>query len=160
MPGLSATEITSATPQTLEVAIEAPSNTNAVTLAAAVNRDEAPPGDELTLVVRCRTATPWYIYAVDGPEGVGAPTRLELSLPEGIRQSAAWSLPVAQKKSSVLGEVAYYTDDMRFTVPLQLAETITSGKTELQCTVHYQACSDTTCLAPASKKLTIPLSVK
>ncbi len=160
LPALSEIETTRATPQTLDVTIETPSDANAVTLAAAIDRDQASPGGELTLVVRCRTAKPWYIYAVDGPEGVGVPTRLELFLPAGFSQTAAWSLPVAHKKSSVLGEVAYYADDMRFTVPLQMAETVSTGKTELQCTVHYQACSDTTCLAPASKTLTIPVTVE
>lgn len=151
---------TDAMSQALDIAVEAPSQRNAVTLAAAVSHKQAAPGQAIVLGVRCRTAKPWYIYAVDGPEDIGVPTRIELSLPDGISQTAAWSLPVAKKKASALGEVVTYADDMQFSIPLQIAGTVSPGKKELRCTIHYQACSDTTCLAPASKELTVPITVQ
>ncbi len=144
----------------VEIPIETPNDKNAVTVAAAISRNRVSPGDDLVLIVRCKTSPPWYIYAADGPDGIGVPTRLELVLPPGIEQAAPWTLPTAKRKMTALGEVAYYNDDLRFSVPLKISESVPLGSPELQCMVHYQACSDATCLAPASKKLVLPLTLQ
>lgn len=149
-----------ANPLTVDIPVAQPSQEKPVTLGAAVDRTQVAPGQSILLVIRCKTAEPWYIYAADGNQEIGVPTRLELSLPSGLTQQAPWQLPVAQTKRTPLGEVGTYAQDVRFMVPLMVAPSIPPGTLEVQCTFHYQACSDTTCLSPASHKLIIPLTVQ
>ena len=147
-------------PQSLDIPVAKPTAQNPLTLGAAVSRTRVAPGEQVLLVVRCQTAKPWYIYAADGPAGVGVPTQLNLALPPGMTQPHPWQLPTATVKASPLGEISTYSDDFRFTIPLQISPTAPAGKMELQCEVAYQACSDSTCLAPGSQRLVIPLTVQ
>ncbi|MEZ6081029.1 MAG: protein-disulfide reductase DsbD family protein [Pirellulaceae bacterium] len=128
--------------------------------APAVSRTRVAPGEQVMLVVRCQTAEHWHIYAVDGPVDVGVPTRLNLTLPAGMTQPYPWQLPTAAVAASPLGEISTYAGDFRFVIPLQISPTAPLGKMELQCEVAYQACSESTCLAPGSQHLVIPLTVQ
>src|SRR5690606_29712999 len=94
-----------ADPLTVDIPIARPTKENPVTVAAAVSRTRVAPGEQIVLVVRCQTAEPWYIYAVDGPADVGVPTQLNLKLPPSVTQSSAWQLPAATVKATALGEI-------------------------------------------------------
>lgn len=146
-------------PLSVDIPIARPTKDNPVTVAAAVSRTRVPPGGQMVLVVRCRTAEPWYIYAADRPADVGVPTRLNLKLPPNVTQSSNWQLPTAVIKASPLGEISTYAGDFRFMVPLQIPAEAVAGEMEIECEVSYQACSDATCLAPDSKLVVIPLTV-
>ena len=149
-----------ANPLTIDIPVAAPTSEQPVTLGAAVDRTRVVPGQSILLVVRCKTADPWYIYAAEGKDDIGVPTRLELQLPAGMTQQAAWQLPAAKPKQTPLGQVGTYANDFRFLVPLLVSPQATPGKREVQCVFHFQACSDSTCLSPASHKLVIPLTVE
>lgn len=149
-----------ANPLTIDIPVEQPSADRPVTLGAAVDHTRVFPGDSILLVVRCKTAEPWYIYAVDGKEDIGVPTRLELQLPAGVTQQSPWQLPVAKPKHTPLGQVGTYATDVRFLVPLLVNPLVQAGDLEVQCAFHYQACSESTCLSPASQKLVIPLKIQ
>jgi DsbC/DsbD-like thiol-disulfide interchange protein len=149
-----------ANPLTVDIPVEKPSADKPVTLGAAVDRTQVSPGESILLVVRCKTTEPWYIYAADGKEEIGVPTRLELTLPPGLTQQSPWQLPVSKPKDTPLGQVGTYANDVRFMVPLLVNPLASPGKVEVQCAFHYQACSDSTCLSPASHKLVIPVAIQ
>lgn len=147
-------------PLAVDIPVARPTDQRPVTLGAAVSRTRVAPGEQVILVVRCQTAEPWHIYAVDGAADVGVPTRLNLALPAGMTQPHPWQLPAATVAASPLGEINTYAGDFRFLIPLQISPTAPLGKMELQCEVAYQACSESTCLAPDSQHLVIPLTVQ
>ncbi len=146
-------------PLTADVPVKLPNASEPVTAAAQLSQPKIAVGGTTTLVVRLKTAKPWTIYAIDNPEDTGTPTRLELTLPSGLVQQSDWSFPTAKTKDSPFGPVQYYSDDVRFSVPLTTSASAKAGPAELLCTVHYQACSDATCTAPTSQRLTIPLVI-
>lgn len=147
-------------PATVDIPVARPTDQNPVSLGAAVSRTRVTPGEQVILVVRCQTAEPWHIYAVDGPTDAGVATQLNLTLPAGMTQPFPWQLPAAAQAASPLGEISTYAGDFRFLIPLQISPTAPAGKMELQCELVYQACSDSTCLAPSSQHLVIPLTVQ
>lgn len=147
-------------PLSVDIPIARPTKDNPVTVAAAVSRTRVAPGEQIVLVVRCQTAQPWYIYAADGPADVGVPTQLKLKLPPNVTQSSEWQLPAPVIKASPLGEIATHAGDFRFMIPLQIAPGSVPAQMEIHCEVAYQACSEATCLAPASQHLVIPLALK
>ena len=147
-------------PATVDIPVAPPTEQNPVSVGAAVSRTRVVPGEQVILVVRCQTAEQWHIYAVDGPVDVGVPTQLNLTLPAGMTQPFPWQLPNAVAAASPLGEISTYAGDFRFLIPLQISPEAPLGKMELQCEVAYQACSDSTCLAPGSQHLVIPLTVQ
>lgn len=158
--GKSATGSDSASdPLTVDIPVARPTEQSPVTLGAAVSRTRVAPGEQVVLVVRCQTAEPWHIYAVDSPVDVGVPTQLNLTLPAGMTQPYPWQLPAAAVATSPMGEISTYAGDFRFLIPLQISPTAPLGTMELQCEVAYQACSDSTCLSPDSQHLVIPLTV-
>lgn len=147
-------------PLQVDIPISSPTDSNPVTVAAAVSRTRVSPGEQIVLVVRCQTAAAWYIYAVDGPAQAGVPTQLNLKLPPHVTQSSDWQLPTATVKASPLGEIESYAGDFRFMIPLEIAAGSVPAEMEIQCEVAYQACSDATCLAPTTQRLVIPLTLK
>ncbi len=149
-----------ANPLTIDIPVEAPSADKPVTLGGAVDRTKVAAGESILLVVRCKTLPPWYIYAADGTEEIGVPTRLELKLPSGVTQQSPWQLPNAKAKQTPLGQVGTYAQDVRFMVPLLVNPLAPPGKLEVRCSFQYQACSDSTCLSPASHTLVIPITVQ
>ena len=147
-------------PAKVDIPVARPTDQNPVSVGVAVSNTRVAPGEQVMLVVRCQTAEPWHIYAVDGPADVGVPTRLNLTLPAGMTQPSPWQLPAASVAASGGGEISTYAGDFRFLIPLQISPSAPLGKMELQCEVAYQACSDSTCLAPDSQHLVIPLTVQ
>lgn len=137
-----------------------PSGDEPVAIAAALDRAEAKIGDTVTLVVRMKVDSAWHSYAVSGPTGVAMPTKLELELPAGIRANSDWQYPEATMMDSIEGEIAAYVGDLRFAIPLVISDPATSGTTEIQCEIRYQACNHESCLPPDKKTLTVSLNVK
>ncbi len=154
------TYVGEANPLTVDIPVAKPTQEKPVTLGAAVDRTQVSPGESILLVIRCKTAEPWYIYAAEAIEDIGVPTRIELQLPAGVTQQSPWQLPTAKPKQTPLGEVGTYAQDVRFMVPLHVSPQAPKGAYEIKCDFHYQSCSDSTCLSPASQKLVIPISIQ
>jgi DsbC/DsbD-like thiol-disulfide interchange protein len=153
------TEARTADLQSSDISVDAPSQKQPVTSGAALSQSQVRPGEETTLIVRLRTAEPWYIYAAEGPTGVASSTVLELSPPAFISKASDWSLPAAETKHSPLGDIDVYKGDFRFSLPLSVAKTAAAGTFEIACTVRYQACSDRSCLPPTELQLVVPLTI-
>lgn len=149
-----------ANPLTVDIPVAKPTQEKPVTLGAAVDRTRVSPGESILLVIRCKTAEPWYIYAAEGIKDIGVPTRIELQLPNGLTQVSPWQLPTAKPKQTPLGQFGTYAQDVRFMVPLLISPQAPEGTFEIKCDFHYQPCSDSTCLSPASQKLVIPITVQ
>ncbi len=146
-------------PQKLEILVDEPNQEQPVASGFALSRSTVRPGETTTLVIRCRTVEPWYIYAVEGPTGVATPTTLELSLPPIVSLASDWSLPPAHTKQTPLGDVAVYAGDFRFSLPLSIAQEAEAGTVEIPCVLRYQACSDRSCLPPSEIRLSVPITI-
>lgn len=133
---------------------------NPVVVGAGLSQTSVAPGESLTLFVRCQIPKPWTIYAVDSDLDSSSVSRLELQLPEGITTAGPWHYPAAKSKSSPLGDVAIYEGLVDFSIPLTVATAAEAGNRELTCELHFQPCSDTTCLAPQSEQRKLTLSIR
>ncbi|MCA9217161.1 MAG: protein-disulfide reductase DsbD N-terminal domain-containing protein [Planctomycetales bacterium] len=142
----------------VDVLVDEPSGSNPVTWGIALDQPTATPGGTVQLVVRAKIADPWHIYAVEGPVGVGRPTKFELTLPTGV-SAGEWTLPDAIVESSSLGEISSYHHDVLFSVPLEIGEAAASGDQTIGCKVQFQACTNESCRPPTSTELSASLTV-
>jgi len=129
-----------------------------VSWGAALESDSLAVGDTVLLVVRAKILDDWHIYAAKGETGVGTPTKLNLTLPEGIIQVGEWALPIAKVKESALGRISHHKSLATFALILKVNEA-PAEDSNIVCDVDFQSCTDTGCLAPTSQQLTIPVSV-
>ncbi len=159
-PSLAAKTAANSAPQAVDIPVAPPNDTQPVTLGAAVSRTRVEPGETIVLVVRCKTSSPWHIYACGEATEGSSPTQLALQLPDSVSMAADWQLPTASSNPSPLGNIETYAGDFRFTVPLAISPTAAAGPVQVTCDIRYQACSDVTCLAPGSQRLVIPLTVQ
>ena len=77
------------------------------------------------------------------------PTRLELSLPDGLEPVGEWQNPEPDVRPSELGPEYILHDDVVFRHTLRVADAAPAGSLEAACVVAYQACDRSRCLLPA-----------
>jgi DsbC/DsbD-like thiol-disulfide interchange protein len=127
---------------------EEPTDAKPVVVAAAIEPATAAPGATVTLIVRARIAPAWHIYASGNAGSTGMPTRLELSLPDGLEPDGDWQNPEPNVRPTSLGPEYILQGEAIFRRPLRIAAAATSGRLEAACTVTYQACNQSRCLLP------------
>ncbi len=137
-----------------------PSNDEPVTVAGALDRSRAKPGEKVTLVVRMDVDPAWHSYSATGPTGVSLPTKLTLRLPDGITAGGDWEYPEATMMKSIDGEIAAYVGELRFGIPLQIASSATASQATIECDVRFQACDHNSCLPPTTQTLAIPITIE
>lgn len=125
----------------------------------SLDRDQATPGDTVTLTARCDIHPGWHIYGVTGPTGVAQPTRLDLSLPTSLTSDSDWKLPTATFVVGFKGQESHYLGRNLFSIALKVDDDASPGPATVQCTVGYQACTDVSCLPPASQVFEVPLLI-
>ena len=148
------TAVADSIPQQVESGNEEP-----VSLHVSLDRDQAVAGQSVTLSVACKIHPDFHIYSVQGPTGVAQPTKLVLTLPEGLTRESEWRLPASKTLISHIGPEAQYAGDVRFSVPLKIDERAAAGPVNLRCEFHYQACTKVNCRPPTSETLEIPLVI-
>jgi hypothetical protein len=108
------------------------------------------PGDDLTLVVRVRTAPTWHVYAVGGSGGPGVPTTLKLTLPKGVEAQGEWEVP---KPTRGPDGQAVYEGTFEFRRTLRVSPAVATGPVAVALEVGYQACDPHSCRPPARAEL-------
>ncbi|HWB13141.1 MAG TPA: protein-disulfide reductase DsbD domain-containing protein [Pirellulales bacterium] len=111
--------------------------------------------DTATLLIRVKTAPGWHIYAVGQPAGTSQPTRLELSLPEGLEPDGDWVYPEAVAG----GGNAIYEGDFSFRRRLRLTEAAQPGRLKVGCQIAYQACDPFSCRPPETLRVETAVEV-
>jgi hypothetical protein len=144
-------------PETLAAAVRPhravpaqPTAKDPVAAAAELSPSKVRPGDTLEFVVRVQTAPTWHIYAAVGSSGPGAPTRLNLRLPEGIQAEGQWSFP-----NSIRGfdGQLIYEGTLEFRHKLRVAAAAAPGRKAVACEFGYQACDPRSCRPPQTAEL-------
>ena len=129
--------------------------------AAGPSTDQVSAGAEVNVALTVTIKDGWHTYAnPTGVEGI-APTRVTLDPGQEARLVRVEYPPGDAKvlASSGKEKVALYEKTARLTARVKLDPALKPGKLDLRFTVHYQACNDRACLAPARQRVTVPLLV-
>jgi thiol:disulfide interchange protein DsbD len=104
-------------------------------------------------VAEITIAPGWHVNGATPREGFLIPTRLDLTVPEGIRAGAVEYPPPVERTLEVSSgkPVALYEGQVAFRVPLEGVAAVGTGP--VSAALRYQACSDTRCLPPRTLAL-------
>jgi hypothetical protein len=138
------------------LSLDEPTATSPVALTAVVRPASATVGEAVTVAVRMKIAPGWHTYASAGTGGTVEVTRLEESLPNGIKTAGDWRMPEARPERD--GSETY-SGDVVFLRTFRL-DTARAGTVELPIRVSFQACNHEQCLPPKSITLTARWEIK
>lgn len=143
----------------IDVPVKDPTAQKVVMVGSGIKPGSVEPGAIVTFAVRARIGEPWHIYAIDKPTGVSKPTKLKLKLPEGVTAVGEWNIPDAIAHDQDGDEIFVYEKDVVFRHQLKVGADAT-GLLDVGCEVQYQACKETSCMAPTSETTSVALEVK
>lgn len=116
--------------------------------------------DRFKLAFVTTIADGYHVYGND--EARMSPFKIDFELPEGIELTKPFEYPKAKREIDPILKVPLSMYDGDIPMPviyLKAAEDLEPGDLTVKATVHYQACNDTTCLAPTTKTILMPLKV-
>ncbi|MHC5065246.1 MAG: protein-disulfide reductase DsbD domain-containing protein [Planctomycetota bacterium] len=119
------------------------------------------PGDEFKLALLPMIADGYHVYASQESEMI--PFRVEVELQAGVEMTAPVAYPRGRKYEDAVLEGTYsiYEGDIPMgALRFKLQEDVEPGELLVKVTLHFQACDDSSCFAPASKTISVPLTVK
>jgi DsbC/DsbD-like thiol-disulfide interchange protein len=138
------------------------SSLNLVTVKAEPARPaEVARGETLEVAVSLSVNPAWHIYAnPTGVEGI-SPTRISLGTGQGATLEKVDYPPGERKQLASSGseKVAVYEGKVTFGVHVHIDPQAKPGPNVLRLTIHYQACDDRSCLAPARMEVEVPMTV-
>jgi hypothetical protein len=115
-------------------------------------------GDEVVLTVKLEIEPLWEVSALE--EHPTAPaTRLELELPDSVSMESDWHAPKTSRSIAPDGHPVY-VDEALFIRKLRVKPDSPAGKLPVKCRLHFQACNDQQCLAPAEVELAVSFEVE
>ena len=111
----------------------------------------------LRLTVELTIAPGFHVYAAPIPKGY-VPLRVEVAPIEGLELwPMRWPSPHPFKVEGLDEEFRVHEGTVRGSLPLAFTAPPGAGDQVIRVTVRYQACSSTTCLAPAAVPVEIPV---
>jgi hypothetical protein len=140
----------------LATTVDEPTEDRPVSLSAVARPVAATVGETVTVAVRMKIASGWHTYAEAAKGGAVALTRLEETLPDGVKAEGAWRMPESKPQAD---GCSTYTGDLVFLRTYRL-EADKPGLVELPVTVSFQVCDRERCLPPESVKLMPRAEVK
>jgi DsbC/DsbD-like thiol-disulfide interchange protein len=138
-------------PASVPLLVDQPTPQRPFVAMAALRPAKGHRGDTVELVIEARTAAGWHIYAAEGPRGIGTPTSLDVTLPDGVEPAGAWRYP--SSKPGFEGQDAVYEGHLLFRRRLRITEQAKPGPLEIQCQLRYQACDPFRCRPPETLTL-------
>jgi hypothetical protein len=129
-----------------------------VTATLSLEPAQAQRGDVVLLTVKLEIEPLWEVRALDEHQTAEA-TRLDLKLPAAIAADGNWQAPRAARSIAPDGH-SVYVGDAEFRQKLRVMPGSSTGELPIKCGLHYQACNDQQCLAPAEVELAVVLSVE
>lgn len=123
---------------------------------------DARTGENVRLVIKIQLEPGWHIYSVIRGENPDAPPPTRLDLQDNLLQAdgPVYETPPTRQFIQVLGmTIAYHSDKAFLYRNFEVKGNAPPGNYKLNGTLTYQLCTDTICLPPAKKQLSIPFSV-
>lgn len=104
----------------------------------------------------------WYIYSLT--QGPGGPIATRVTLPDSALVKLGGKAVATTEPSTKFDEnfginVEKHNNSVDFEVPVSVLPTVKPGAKEITVAVRYQACNDTVCLPPKTKRVKVPLTV-
>jgi hypothetical protein len=127
---------------------------NPVSINAEIT-SQAYPGERVTVAVRMRIASGWYIYAKVPDGKPGTPTSFGEELPKGLAWDGDW---IAPKPIALKDGVTVHRGDMVFLRHARVVADHRPGNVEMATKVAFQVCNNDRCLKPKTE--TVPLKVE
>ncbi len=125
------------------------------------SHDVVRPGDDFKLAVLPTILDGFHVYAPGGELTI--PFSIALELPEGIEWSGAVGYPPAdtvQHDELLQADIPVYDGDIPLgAFNLRAASDLPPGPLTLKVILRWQACDETSCLAPTTRTLELPLRV-
>ena len=115
-------------------------------------------GATSTLIIDATVDTGWHINSNHPSNADYIPTKVELTLPNGVGAGDV-QYPAAEETKLAFSseELSVFTGKIQFRVPLK-AEAAVAPNENVTVTLDYQACNNNECLAPTSISKTAALS--
>ena len=120
------------------------------------------PGATMTLAVVAAIEGGWHIYSIAQGPGGPAPTTIALPSGQPFVHAGMIRAPAPHRAFDPNFEIEteYDEESTRFDVPVRVAADARTGRHELAVRVRFQACTDTQCLPPATKILTLGINIE
>jgi DsbC/DsbD-like thiol-disulfide interchange protein len=129
--------------------------------ATTTDHNPVKPGAKISLDISAEIQDGWHVYALT--QVAGGPTPLRVTLGENPVVRSAGSItaaiPSKQHDASFDLETQTYTHAFAVHVPVQIKADAGGGKQSVPLDVHYQSCSDRTCLPPRTVHLFAAIEV-
>jgi len=122
---------------------------NKVQVSAAINAD---PRGGCLLIVRADIEPGWHIYSMTQSKGGPVPTRIDLSLPEGVKSSATFAVvPEPERKQEAAFPdliVEVHSGTVIWAARLTVDPSISLSTLRIKGSLSSQPCRDDACLPP------------
>lgn len=133
---------------------------NIVTLKSSLSFDRAPAGSEIKLAVKAHIKDEWHINSDKPKDDFLIPTELVVVNAEGIKLTRT-VFPKAKDIKLDFSDtpLSVYEQDVVFGGILKIPDSLAEGNYKLIIQLNYQACNNSTCLAPAEAYDTLTISI-
>ena len=119
------------------------------------------PGERFAVQLTAKIEAGWHLYSTEQPEG--GPTAMRVYLPseQPFEQAGTTdsSEPTVVMDPNFNLMTQYYEGQAAFTIPVKVAASAASGKSEVKVSVSFQTCSGQLCLPPKTVKLAVEVNL-
>lgn len=125
---------------------------------AYVERGEAAPGSRVAVALRVHVAEGWHVHPTDPDDEALVPTSVALEEPAPVR-AEAWTWPSAALAAPAEGaaEIRMLAGAFWIRGVLVVPDDAPPGPRRVRMTLRYQPCSGTSCQAPRTLEVDVPL---
>lgn len=125
-----------------------------------LSRDGVHPGEIIALALKLEIAPGWHINAPEQIDPFIIPCSLEISESPDYQTIDNYYPPAERGKFPFSeNELAFYAGEVYLGVLFKVSDNIRPGKIKIRGHLTYQACDDTSCLAPETLPLEAELEI-
>lgn len=125
-----------------------------------LSRDVYHPGSVVKLAIVAAIEEGWHINSSSPPDRFMIPTRLNISVPEGI-ETEKIIYPEPEEKSIAISDspLPLYQGKVTFGAVLRISDDYEPGAASITASLEYQGCNDHSCLPPAESVSRIDITI-
>ncbi len=116
------------------------------------------PGSMVEARIIAEILPPWHVNAHQPSQQFLVPTRLELTLPQGVSVEERWPEPEKERIPIFPSPLELYSEMIEIVLVIRIEETVRPGDYQIEGKLWYQACNDEVCIPPAFVPFSIPIS--
>lgn len=130
-----------------------------VSMSMSVTPTSVPAGGKGTARITASISGDWHMYSLT--QGAGGPIPTRISIADGIFKMGTPSgpRPVVKMDPNFQINTETYSGSPTFSVPFTVSADAPEGQQNLDVSVRYQVCNDTTCLPPKTVKLAAAVTI-